>query len=106
MKRISTTMLALILVAGLAAWAAAAEPSSQTKSAPTTKPNEVQEDPNLPNVLLIGDSISQSYTGPVSALLKGKANVTHSHGNSGASGTAVAYAMWAAQTKKKWAVIH
>lgn len=35
----------------------------------------VQDDPKLPRVLLIGDSISIGYTIPVKQLLKGKANV-------------------------------
>ena len=106
MKRVATTILSIIAVVGISAWAAAAEPSSQTKPAPTTKPNEVQEDPSLPNVLIIGDSISLGYTGRVKELLKGKANVIHSSGNSESSGTAVGYATWAAHTEKKWAIIH
>src|SRR5438093_8938340 len=36
---------------------------------------EIQDDPKLPRVLLIGDSISIGYTVPVRELLKGKANV-------------------------------
>jgi len=36
---------------------------------------EVQDQPGLPRVLLIGDSISVGYTLPVRELLKGKANV-------------------------------
>ena len=35
----------------------------------------VEDDPNLPNVLLIGDSISIYYTDPVRRLLAGKADV-------------------------------
>ena len=35
----------------------------------------VQDDPALPRVLLIGDSISHMYTASVRRLLKGKANV-------------------------------
>lgn len=35
----------------------------------------VQDEPGLPRVLLIGDSISMGYTVPVRNLLKGKANV-------------------------------
>ena len=35
----------------------------------------VEDDPALPRVLLIGDSISMAYTIPVRNLLKGKANV-------------------------------
>jgi lysophospholipase L1-like esterase len=39
-------------------------------------------DPQLPNVLIIGDSISIGYTGTVKAELEGKANVLHNAGNS------------------------
>lgn len=40
---------------------------------PTLAP--IQDDPKLPRVLLIGDSISIGYTLPVRAMLQGKANV-------------------------------
>src|SRR6476620_12659536 len=36
---------------------------------------QIQDDPALPRVLLIGDSISIGYTVPVRELLQGKANV-------------------------------
>tara|TARA_R110000850_G_scaffold54619_1_gene130004 strand:- start:1678 stop:2415 length:738 start_codon:yes stop_codon:yes gene_type:complete len=39
-------------------------------------------DPALPNVLIIGDSISMGYTGTVKAELASKANVFHNAGNS------------------------
>jgi hypothetical protein len=38
---------------------------------------EYTPDPKLPNVLIIGDSISMGYTPPLRALLRGKANVFH-----------------------------
>src|SRR5262245_3404417 len=38
---------------------------------------QVEEDPRLPRVLLIGDSISMGYTPAVRKLLEGKANVQH-----------------------------
>jgi acyl-CoA thioesterase-1 len=43
----------------------------------------VQEDPALPRVLLIGDSISIGYTAAVRELLKGKANVLRIPTNGG-----------------------
>ncbi|MEA3213567.1 MAG: hypothetical protein QOE70_6624 [Chthoniobacter sp.] len=52
--------------------AAAQSPSSQSPD-PSFLPPEDQ--PGLPRVLLIGDSISIGYTLPVRELLKGKANV-------------------------------
>ena len=62
-------------------------------------------DPNLPNVLFIGDSISIGYTGAVSAKLAGKANVIHNPGN--AEGTKLGLQKlkeWLGDTK--WDVIH
>src|SRR4051812_8323674 len=49
----------------------------QTKAKPKPNPAfaEVKDDPSLPRVLLIGDSISIGYTVPVRKLLQGKANV-------------------------------
>src|SRR5438552_289446 len=38
---------------------------------------QVPEDPQLPRVLIIGDSISMGYTWEVRTLLAGKANVQH-----------------------------
>ena len=46
---------------------------------------QVDEDPRLPRVLLIGDSITMGYTQPLRDLLKGKANVQHPTENCGPS---------------------
>ena len=43
----------------------------------------VKDDPNLPRVLLIGDSISRGYTVPVRTELAGKANVHRAPANCG-----------------------
>jgi acyl-CoA thioesterase-1 len=45
--------------------------------------DEVKDDPALPRVLLIGDSISIGYTAPVRKLLAGKANVHRIPANGG-----------------------
>ena len=69
------------------------------------KAKRVKMDPNLPNVLIIGDSISIGYTGQVRAQLKGKANVIHNPGN--AAGTTLGLKKlqeWLGDTK--WDVIH
>ncbi|MDA3927115.1 MAG: SGNH/GDSL hydrolase family protein [Kiritimatiellae bacterium] len=69
------------------------------------KKDQVKMDPNLPNVLIIGDSISIGYTEMVRAQLKGKANVIHNPGN--AAGTTLGLATlqeWLGDTK--WDVIH
>lgn len=65
----------------------------------------VQEDPNLPRVLLIGDSISIGYTVPVREQLKGKANVLRIPGNGGPTIRGVEMLdQWL--DGKKWDVIH
>ena len=47
----------------------------------------VENDPNLPNVLIYGDSISIGYTQRVREKLKGQANIYRLHLNGGDSGT-------------------
>ncbi len=47
----------------------------------------VQDDPQLPRVLLIGDSVSRAYTSGVRELLAGKANVHRAPANCGPSAT-------------------
>jgi len=54
-------------------WVAQLLMQAQTREHPALQPAE--DDPNLPRVLLIGDSISMGYTIPVRELLAGKANV-------------------------------
>jgi len=45
----------------------------------------VKDDPNLPRVLLIGDSISRGYTVPVRTALAGKVNVHRAPANCGST---------------------
>ncbi|MFO0948784.1 MAG: GDSL-type esterase/lipase family protein [Planctomycetota bacterium] len=56
---------------------------SEAKANPAMKP--IQDEPGLPRVLLIGDSISIGYTLPTRELLKGKANVHRIPVNGGTS---------------------
>jgi lysophospholipase L1-like esterase len=83
------------------------EPGSpETKKAAAGQP---AFDPKLPNVLLIGDSISIGYTRFVAEMLRGKANVIHAPGNNGDSATVAAGAKaWPTKFPevKKWDVIH
>ncbi len=66
---------------------------------------QVKDDPALPRVLLIGDSISIGYTVPVRELLKGKANVHRNPGNGETTRNGVKMAeKWTADNK--WDVIH
>ena len=60
--------------AALAIWTVSPEPSlAQQQPRPEFQP--VTDDPALPRVLIIGDSISIGYTLPLRAALKGVANV-------------------------------
>ncbi len=59
----------------------------------------------LPNVLIIGDSISIGYTPFVKEALKGKANVVHNSGNAQHTGTGMEKLdEWLGDTE--WDVIH
>ncbi len=72
------------------------------------KPNplaRVEDQPGLPRVLLIGDSISIGYTLPVRELLKGKVNLHRIPTNGGATIKGLEQIdSWIG--KKKWDVIH
>ena len=66
---------------------------------------KVQDDPNLPRVLLLGDSISIGYTVPVRTLLKGQANVHRPAANCGPTTNGVKNIdAWLGDGK--WDVIH
>ena len=64
---------------------AADEPAKPKKKRRPPNPamKQIEDDPNLPRVLLIGDSISIGYTVPVRELLAGKANVHRPPANCG-----------------------
>jgi len=71
----------------------------------TTMHAKGADKPALPNVLIIGDSISIGYMKPLKAMLKGKANVSHNPGNAAHSGNGLAkLESWLGRTK--WDVIH
>jgi len=65
----------VISIVGLHAQGVAGKAKSPKKAAPNPAFAPVQDDPSLPRVLLIGDSISIGYTSATRELLKGKANV-------------------------------
>jgi len=66
---------------------------------------QVPEDPSLPRVLIMGDSISMGYTWEVRKLLAGKANVQHPAVNCGPSQFGAEHvAQWLGQ--KSWQVIY
>ncbi len=111
MKSFTAALLGLFL-AITSAGALAAEPEKGSH-AETAKSNwNFTPDPTLPNVLILGDSISIGYTLEVRALLKGKANVFRpvtkdGKGAENCSGTTKgveAIDRWIGD--RKWAVIH
>ncbi|MFA6564405.1 MAG: SGNH/GDSL hydrolase family protein [Verrucomicrobiia bacterium] len=65
----------------------------------------VQDDPKLPRVLLIGDSVSRGYTQAVRKALAGKANVHRAPANCGPTATGIKKMdVWLGDGK--WDVIH
>lgn len=96
------------LVLGLAAASAAdaskpAAPAKPKKADPAFAP--ITDDPKLPRVLLIGDSISVGYTLPVRERLHGKANVHRIPENGSSTGYALKkLEKWLGAGK--WDVIH
>jgi acyl-CoA thioesterase-1 len=98
--------IAAVLVLLVAAMLA---PAQTTKPAARRAPNPafaaVTDDPALPRVLLIGDSISIGYTIPTRERLKGKANVHRPAANCGPTTRGVANLdKWLGEGK--WDVIH
>lgn len=65
----------------------------------------IVDDPKLPRVLIIGDSISMGYTLPVRALLKGRANV-HRIPENGNSSTVGLRRLSEWLGEGEWDVIH
>jgi GDSL-like Lipase/Acylhydrolase family len=98
----------MALILGLAVASAAdsskpAAPAKPRKADPSLAP--ITDDPKLPRVLLIGDSISMGYTLPVRELLQGKANVHRIPENGNSTGVGLKKLQnWLGDGK--WDVIH
>ena len=101
MKALATILLlALTACAGLAQ---EAKPATPPEFAPIT------EDPKLPRVLLMGDSVSIAYALEVRKLLTGVANVHRMPASSCTTKTALgSYGLvrWLHDASEKWNVIH
>jgi hypothetical protein len=96
-------LMALTSTTPLAAQAKKGAAKKQRKLPPTMAP--IEDEPGLPRVLLIGDSISIGYTLPVRELLKGKANVHRPPMNCGPTTTGLKHLeQWLGD--KEWDVIH
>ncbi len=89
--------------------AASAEKQAPAKAKQKRKPNaafaKIADDPKLPRVLLIGDSISIGYTAATRQLLKGKANV-HRIPTNGGPTTRGLQSIESWLGKSQWDVIH
>ncbi len=68
----------------------ATPPAARANRAPNPAMEKVTDDPALPRVLIIGDSISIGYTVPLRESLKGKANMHRALENCGPSNRGVA----------------
>jgi lysophospholipase L1-like esterase len=67
----------------------------------------VADDPKLPRVLLIGDSVSRGYTQAVRKELAGKANVHRAPANCGPTASGLKNLdAWLGDPAKKWDLIH
>lgn len=96
----------MIVVAGRVYGQEATEkPKAKAKAAPNPAMAKIVDDPKLPRVLLIGDSISIGYTLPVRELLKGEANLHRIPTNGGPTSNGIRnIEAWLGDGK--WDVIH
>jgi hypothetical protein len=98
----------LLALATVSTTTHAADPpraKAKKKRAPSPAMQAIQDDPSLPRVLLLGDSISIGYTVAVRELLAGKANVHRPPANCGPTTRGLeAIDQWLGD--KPWDVIH
>ncbi|MCL4201417.1 MAG: SGNH/GDSL hydrolase family protein [Pirellulaceae bacterium] len=107
LRRWGFILFATMFVAALVVRADGAEPAKKKPARKEANPvmQPIQDDANLPRVLLIGDSISIGYTLPVRKLLEGKANVHRVLTNCGPTSKGLAEIdQWLGD--KPWDVIH
>ncbi|WP_339907985.1 SGNH/GDSL hydrolase family protein [Symmachiella dynata] len=98
-------LVTIITAAPLAAKEKSAAKKKRAKRKQNPALQAIQDDPKLPRVLLIGDSISIGYTLPTRELLAGKANVHRILTNGGPTTRGVAQIdRWLGE--KPWDVIH
>ncbi len=103
-RRILTALL-LFPACSLFAQEAAPTAKAKPKAAPNPAMAKIVDDPKLPRVLLIGDSISIGYTLPVRELLKDSANVHRIPTNGGPTSNGIKnIEAWLGDGK--WDVIH
>ena len=101
-------LLSALLLAPLASLVAA-EPADKPKAVTPPEFVAITEDPKLPRVLLMGDSVSIAYALEVRKLLAGVANVHRVPANCGSTKVAVGYyglKRWLPDANEKWDIIH
>lgn len=104
LRRLVVAVLAASVVSAVPADGAEAGPEPGSEEARGGK-FSVTIDPRLPNVLILGDSISMGYLKPLQGLLKGRANVIHPPENCQSTATGLARIdAWLGATS--WSVIH
>jgi len=106
--KLTRTLITALLLAPQAALHAA---DTSAKPKPATPPEfaSISDDPKLPRVLLMGDSVSIAYALEVRKLLTGVASVHRVPANCGSTKTALgSYGLmrWLPDPKEKWDVIH
>jgi acyl-CoA thioesterase-1 len=87
----------------------AADGPAKAKAAVPPEFVGITDDPKLPRVLLMGDSVSIAYALEVRKLLAGVANVHRVPSNCGSTKVAVGYyglVRWLPDPQEKWDVIH
>lgn len=101
----TTLVLAVMTLLAGEAFGQDAKPAARPARKPNPALAPIQDEPGLPRVLLVGDSISIGYTLPVRELLKGKANVHRIPTNGGDTTRGVDNLdQWLG--KGRWDVIH
>lgn len=105
MRHTTTRSIATLVAVMLITSIASAQQAKRAKRPPNPAFAKIEDDPNLPRVLLLGDSISIGYTVDVREALAGKANVHRPAANCGPTIRGLeAIDQWLGDGK--WDVIH
>ena len=105
MHETARRLITSLVILAIATSAASAQQAAKKKRPPNPAFAKIEDDPSLPRVLLLGDSISIGYTIPVREALAGKANVHRPAANCGPTIRGLeAIDQWLGDGK--WDVIH
>ena len=103
--KVVVILVTSVLLGSLASAAEQAKPKGKKRTKPNPVMQPIEDDPSLPRVLLLGDSISIGYTLAVRDLLAGKANVHRAPTNCGPTTRGIeSIDAWLGE--KPWDVIH